>query len=95
MAEATRGFVEYKMMKHRPDDGEADSVKSEMMVASSVELTAGKVRLCDLMPHCSFTSIVAVTSLVLALHLGQSCMCIMSNFPLILKWGLTNPGTPP
>ena len=58
MAEATRGYVE-------EDEGEADSATSEMMVASSLQLlflalllrpsnlTAGKVQLCDLTPHCS------------------------------------------
>ena len=51
--------------KLEEDEGEEDSATSEMMVASSLQLlflalllrpsnlTAGKVQLCDLTPHCS------------------------------------------
>ena len=49
MADASVGFLE-------DGEGEGDSAKSEMMVASSVKLNAGKVGLCDLTPHRSFST---------------------------------------
>jgi hypothetical protein len=44
MAEASGGFLEEV-------EGEADSVKSEMMVASSDQLTVGRWGFCDMTAH--------------------------------------------
>ena len=53
VADASVGFLE-------DGEGEGGSTKSEMMVASSVQLNAGKVGLCDLTPHHSFSTTAAL-----------------------------------
>ena len=57
MAEASGGFLE-------EDEGEADSAKSEMMVASSDQLTMGRWGFCDVTAHYYR----ATTGVTLCLH---------------------------